>query len=818
MKFIHKINFNIVWLFLSALILRLFLANFGTLQLDQGTFVSWANSLALNGFSQFYNGWSDYLPGYLYVLWVLGKINLVLPELQTLTFKLPAILADLFTGLIIYYIIITSKNDLYKEKRKKWGLGFFALYVFNPAIIANSTLWGQVDSLTAFFVLASIYTASKNKLTLSSILLAVGTLIKPQTAFVAPAILYLMITNKWKIKQVVNYVTVGLLVFSLGFLPFTKFSNLSSFIFERLSLSAGQYPYGSVNAFSFWGLFGFWKPDETYSWVGIGVVVVINLLFFIYLFKKQKKFLKRKNTVYLVASFSLLTTFLFLTRMHERHMLPVLAPLLISSLEIVPMFLAYFGLSITYVANLAYAYYWITDNFKEIFNPVITKILIVFNLIMFTIFSLSLFNKKVRRYLDKLMKFRIKKTKNTKSFKLFKGKDVSKKRARILLSVVLLFSLFTRFYNLGNPKNEYFDEVYHVFTAKLMLHNDPKAWEWWNPHPEGFAYEWTHPPLAKLGMVAGMRVFGENAFGSRSVQALLGVFSIYLVYLITLGLFKDRKMALFAAILLSLEGLFLVMNRIGMNDTYLLFFLLLSFLFFLKDKYFFSALAFGLALASKWSALYFLPILPVSHFVLQKKIRLSYLWFLVLPLLVYIASYTQMFTTGHSWGQFVEVQKQMWWYHTNLEAEHAYTSPAWSWPLLLRPIYLYNGVEAGNAVERIYAFGNPAIFWFGLFSVITTAIFSFQEKIKKLGLVIFSYLIFFVPWIASPRIMFLYHYLPSIPFLVILSAFVLRRFNRLVFPVIVFSIVLFAYFYPHWTAISIPETLDSSYYWFSSWR
>lgn len=812
-KFVyHKIDFNIVGLFLSALILRLFLANFGTLQLDHGTFVSWANSLALNGTSNFYDSWSDYLPGYLYVLQFLGKVNLLFPQLQTLTFKIPAMLADLFTGLLIYRI---AKEKLKSPNKKRWALGLFVLYVFNPAIISNSTLWGQVDSLSAFFALSTIYFATKNKLFISSILISIGTLIKPQVAFVAPSILYLAISNKWKTKQIIGYGLVGFGVFVLGFVPFTNLADLIPFIIERLTISANQYPYGSINAFSFWGLFGFWKPDQVSSWIGLGVVLISNLLFFI-------KTVKRKNSAYLIAVFSLLTTFLFLTRIHERHLLPVLAPLLISSLEIFPIIFVYAGLSLTYIANLAYSYYWITDNYKQIFNPVMTKILIVFNLIMLGVFSLSLFNKRFKNYLSGLLKFKRKKAKVLNNKKLFKGRDVTKKAAKLMLATILLFSLFTRFYNLQNPPNEYFDEVYHVFTAKLMLHNDPKAWEWWNPHPEGFAYEWTHPPIAKLGMVVGMVVFGENSFGSRSVQAMLGVASIYLVYLITLGLFNDRKMALMASLLLSFDGLFLVMNRIGMNDTYLLFFLLLSFLCFLKDKYFFAAISVGLALASKWSAIYFLPILPLSHFVLRKKMKLNYLWFLVLPPLVYVASYTQMFTTGHSWGQFVEVQKQMWWYHTNLDAQHAYTSPAWSWPLLLRPIYLYDGGVVGGGinklVSRIYAFGNPAVFWFGLVSVIGGAVISFQEKIKKLGLVIFSYLIFFIPWIASPRIMFLYHYLPSIPFLVIISSFVLRRLPRLILPVFISMAVLFTYFYPHWTAINIPESLDRSYYWFSSWR
>ena len=262
-----------------------------------------------------------------------------------------------------------------------------------------------------------------------------------------------------------------------------------------------------------------------------------------------------------------------------------------------------------------------------------------------------------------------------------------------------------------------------------------------------------------------------------------------------------------------------------MNDSYVLFFSLLSVYLFVRDKNLLSSIAFGLAIASKWSAIYVFPILFISHFVFRKKIKISYLSFLIFPALVYVASYSLMFTTGHTWDQFIEVQKQMWWYHTNLVAEHPYTSPAWSWPLLLRPIYLYDGGDVNGQVARIYAFGNPIIFWFGLYSIILSFLISAKERIKtstgvvkRLGFVVFSYLIFFLPWIASPRIMFLYHYLPSIPFLAIAAGYVLRRFPKLIIPIFAISYVLFIYFYPHWIGMRIPMKLDESYYWFSSWR
>lgn len=796
---------NIYLVLFSALIFRLFLANFGTLQLDHGTFVAWGNNLALNGLRSFYGGWSDYLPGYLYVLWFLGKLNILFPALQTLIFKFPAILADLLTGYLIFKILNRQKET------KKWAMGASLVYLFNPAIFANSALWGQVDGLTVLFSLFAIYIFSKN-IYISAISLAVGTLIKPQAAFILPAILYLFIKQKKRFIELLSYCITGLIVFIVGFIPFNNTNNLLQFILTRLSLSAGQYPYGSVNAFSFWALWGFWKADTVQVWIGMIVSIILISLIVLIVLKK-----KIKNGEYLIAAVSFLITFLFLTRMHERHLLPVFAPLIILAVNNPILIISYFGLSLTYTANLAYAYYWITDNFKEIFNLFLVKLIVFFNLSLLGLAIISSFKR-----IDIKLNFKKQRIINQD---FFANKDIKLKANNIVLVLILSFALLTRIYQLGIPKEKYFDEVYHAFTAGLVLHNDPKAWEWWNPHPEGFAYEWTHPPLAKLGMVLGMKIFGENAFGWRVIQAMLGTICVYLVYLISKKICNDRLVGLLSAGVFSLDGLFLVMSRIGMNDTYLLFFSLLSVYLFILNKNVLSSIAFGLAISSKWSAIYTLPILFVAHFVFKKKISLNYLYFLFLPLSVYVFSYGFMFITGHTWSQFIEVQQQMWWYHTKLVAEHPYTSPAWSWPLLLRPIYLYDGGDINGQVARIYAFGNPIVFWFGLYSIILLIIISVRERVKasmniakRLGFIVFAYLIFFLPWIASPRIMFFYHYLPSVPYLAMASGFVLRRFPKLIVPLFAITFSLFIYFYPHWTGIRIPLKLDESYYWFSSWR
>lgn len=786
---------TIFWILVFGFLIRVILSFFGTLRLDQGTFIAWSVNLASGGLKNFYSGWSDYLPGYMYILWGLGKVRGFIPD--TLLYKLPAILSDLATAFLISKIV--------GGKKGLWGS---VIYLFNPAIFANSALWGQVDSFTALFSMLALYLFPAKYL-LSAIFLALGTLLKPQAAFVFPVVVYLFIKHKFDARKIISYLGIGLLVFVAGFVPFWNQGNFFEFFISRLALSANQYPYTSVNAFNFWGLFGQWKPDNVYFQVGGYVVFLISSLAFYLRSPKQKNF------KYLFTSFIFAFSFLFFTRMHERHLLPVFAPLTVvaatQSVFIIPLI----GLSLAYVLNLLYSFNWVSFDFKILFEPFPV---IILALLSFGLFIFSSFNyQKIKKIIESFTKS-INKGRHflPDSFPRLKS---SSKLLKVSLVLILILSFGLRVYRLGEPPKDYFDEIYHAFTARLVLHSDPKAWEWWNPHPEGFAYEWTHPPLSKIIMAGGMKILGENAFGWRIPQAIFGTFSIFLVYLLTKKIFKDELLGVIAAGVFSLDGLSLVLSRMGMNDIYVLTFMLLSVYFFLDKKDVLSAISLGLAISSKWSAFWTIPILFILWLRREKKFSLvTILSFLILPVGVYLLTYTQMFTTGHGLDIWWGMQQQMWWYHTGLHATHPYTSAWWSWPLMARGVYLYTSEEVGGVVSRIYAIGNPFVFWSGLAFVILALLRSFFEKNKQLGLIVFSYLIFFVPWAASPRIMFLYHYLPSIPFMCIAIAYFLRKYPAMLISYATFATLLFIYFYPHWAGLPVPLWLDKSYYWIASWR
>lgn len=381
--------------------------------------------------------------------------------------------------------------------------------------------------------------------------------------------------------------------------------------------------------------------------------------------------------------------------------------------------------------------------------------------------------------------------------------------AKKILILILLLTATLRLYRLDFPENYVFDEVYHAFTAKEYLAGHKEAWEWWNTPPPGVAYEWTHPPLAKEIMTASMFLLRtQEAWAYRLPGVILGVFSVYLIYLLGLKLLKNQTVSLFAAFLFSLDGLNFVQSRTGMNDIYFVTFMLASLLLLLNKRFLISAIFLGLAIASKWAAVYtYLILIPILIYV--KEYRKIFL-FLVIPPIVYFITYLPFFLSGHTIDQFIQLQQQMWWYHTNLKAAHNYSSRWWSWPLNLYPVWYFVEYQ-GEKMANIFASGNPALFWVGSGALILTAWEAFKKRAVNLGIIILGFLAFWLPWAASPRIMFLYHFSPSVAFLTLALGYQLgqlgndKKGKQLVITLTLLAILGFIFVFPFITGIFLPK-------------
>lgn len=788
---------NIYLLTILIFVLKLSFSFFPSFGIDMGTWLAWGQRLGELGPANFYSSqvWTHYTPGFLYWLLVGNKLGV----LNEPFIKVPTILADIGAGLIIFSLVKKAWSE-------KAALVSFLLYTLNPGIIFNGSVWGQIDGIFTLFLLLAVYfLVEKQKIFFSSLFWTVAFLVKPQAIALVPPLIWMLLT-KFSLRNTLKYFAISILLVFMGSLPFFPEDILG---FPKLVyLMSQDYPYTSLFAYNFWGIVGLWLDDgqkvlgTTLAGWGIALYILAVLGSFVATLKTNKKW-----SVYLFCALSLFAFFLFPTRVHERYLFPVF-PFLLTSAFVARsrnLILFYIVLSIIHFLNLyyPYAYYQLgnlTTNSLGTFVGGIQKYLSAGTLIIFFAMMLS------RQIPDLAMILKIK----------FMGrglagqtKAIHVKNAQRYLFSILVFAAITRLLWLWSPQEFYFDEVYHAFTAREIVRGNPAAWEFLAKPPQGFAYEWTHPPLAKLFMAGGILLFGEHPFSWRLPGAIVGVLCVYVIFRLAREIFKNERTALLSAFLFSLDGMPLVMSRVGMNDIYFSFFALGAILFFLKDRLFLSALFLGLAFASKWTAVFVFLVLGICWVLFKRRVQIGYLCFLILPAILYFASYIIFFTSGHSLLDWWQTQQQMWWYHTGLVATHPFSSAWWSWPLMLKPVWLYVK-EGPYSQENIYIAGNPILFIFGLVSVLSGFAVSITKGNKGFLFIVLAYASFFLPWAFSPRIMFLYHYLPAVPFMIIALSWFLNLLwdkgqKKLVKVFLLVVVFTFVFYFPLWIGLPIPS-------------
>jgi Gpi18-like mannosyltransferase/predicted membrane-bound dolichyl-phosphate-mannose-protein mannosyltransferase len=186
---------------------------------------------------------------------------------------------------------------------------------------------------------------------------------------------------------------------------------------------------------------------------------------------------------------------------------------------------------------------------------------------------------------------------------------------------------------------------------------------------------------------------------------------------------------------------------------------------------------------------------------------------------IYLITYIPFFLLGHSFSDLIALQQQMYWYHSSTvaHATHPYSSVWWQWPIEQIPVsYYYKDFRIGAAVNNgaaccvaeILALPNPAVFMLGLISVPFTGWLAWRERNKGYALLFFTYLLQWLPYAGSPRLMFEYHFLPNLAVIVLCDAVLIgyvwkwlasRSLERARWSLAAYGalvVVLFAFFYP----------------------
>lgn len=412
----------------------------------------------------------------------------------------------------------------------------------------------------------------------------------------------------------------------------------------------------------------------------------------------------------------------------------------------------------------------------------------------------------------------------------------------------------------------YFDEIYHGRTAYEFLKGIP-------------AYENTHPPLGKILIAAGVTLFGMNPFGWRIVGVLFGIAMVPLAYLFAKRLTGSIPLSAFACSLFAFDFMHLAQTRIATIDVYITFFVILMYYW----MYCYSTVSYydtplkktllplgacgvcmGLGIAAKWTGVYAGAGLAVIFFVILYRRYREYLYalqspegetggiahghiiekftpytkitvlfcavfFVLIPALIYLLSYLPFkdYTDDGLFLRMLHNQASMFGYHSNLEATHSYSSPWYQWPFMVRPIWYFSGYPGGNLREGISAFGNPLVWWAGIPAFLYVVWLWMRKKSWTAAFLTLSYLAQYLPWVFVTRITFIYHYFPSVIFVVLMIVYSLgqlrRRLDRrrFMFLLILYGVSVFGLFvlyYPVLTGQPIEAAfVDKWLRWFDTW-
>ncbi len=408
---------------------------------------------------------------------------------------------------------------------------------------------------------------------------------------------------------------------------------------------------------------------------------------------------------------------------------------------------------------------------------------------------------------------------------------------------ITLAFLVVVLHRLGTPSKIMFDEVHYLPAARRLIELSSRL------NPE-------HPLLGKEFIALGMLMFGDNPFGWRLPNALLGTLGLFAAMRAMWWASLSRPATLLFALLFATNFLWFVLSRIAMLDMAMASMLALGFwqaaLAWRKGSRLHLALCgmfLGLSLGGKWNGA---PILALPGllfawdrwwalagrrrgFLIARdagpvpgvSLLEAAVWLGVVPLLAYLATFAPAFfykVQPLTMQGLIPWQSYMLKLQDSVVKPHLYQSQWWQWVFNIRPIWFFYAPWDG-AQRGVLMVGNPFTMLAGLPALLLCLWAGVRRGDRLRGAVVVLYIASLIFWAINGKpVQFYYHYALASVFLMAALALVLaqwweqgRRWPGAL--TVVLSAMLFVGFYPILSAGALPGKLSyRDYTWLDSWR
>jgi len=316
----------------------------------------------------------------------------------------------------------------------------------------------------------------------------------------------------------------------------------------------------------------------------------------------------------------------------------------------------------------------------------------------------------------------------------------------ILVTLVMHFCIIT------NTYDHILDEAHYINDANNIIENHETA-------------RLEHPPLAKLFIVTGIHIFGDNPWGWRFFSIIFGTATLVFFYFLCRRLGMSWMASNLATTLLAFENMTFVHASIAMIDVYFVTFMVASFFFYMKMKYVTSGISVGLSGLAKLNGALALPVIGVHWLFSHQKrhwwVILTFLFavltFLVLMMAFDLAIVQDISKVESPTDRIIYMMDRSGTL-TFETVEHPAKSRPWEWLLTYQPMaFHWNPNYVGGMSPTVWVFIMPT-FAYMVFRAIK------KDEAGLFGAAWFfgNFMLWIPATFLTDRVSYIYYFYPTI--------------------------------------------------------